>query len=552
VDENFLNLVSRPGRYIGREVNAVRKNWSACPVRMALCFPETYELGMSNLGIRILYDIVNSHNRCLAERVFAPDLDMETILRREGRLLATLESDRPLCEFDLIGVNLAAELSYINLITILELGGIPVLAAERKERDPIILAGGNGAFTPEPMADFIDAFFIGEAEDMILKILETLEALRGFSRADKLAGLSELPGIYIPAFYRPAYDRTGVYQGLHPQKEGLPSGIRKVSAADFADAPFPEKWLVPYLSVVHDRIGVEIMRGCVHRCKFCQARVIYGPCRVRPPEKIRRIVEQAVKNSGYEEISLLSLSTGDYPRLAFLVEQLTDFCRSGNVRISFPSLRADTLSLETARGRAGLKQAALTFAPETSERLRLELDKPIRDRDLFEQAETARKSGWRRMKLYFMLGLPGETDQDLAEIVRLVRELSRILQLNVSFNTFIPKPHTPLERYGMAEKNVIAEKKEFLQKGLRSNRYLAVNFHPYEQSFLEAVICRADRRLAPAILGAWKMGARFAGWPEHFHFSVWESALAEHEIDPGHFLGPKTAEAVLPWSHIMV
>jgi len=552
MDDQFLNLVKSPARYIGHEVNRTVKDWNAARVKICLCFPEIYELGMSNLGLRLLYGIVNSQPAYLAERVFAPDLDLEEMLRQKGISISSLESDRPLSEFDVIGVTLASELSYSNFLTILSLSGIPLKREDRREDDPIVLAGGTGAFTPEPMTDFCDVFLVGEGEEAILSILKVLGENRSAKRREKLLNLSRLPGIYVPSLYQPQYDQPGAYQGLLSQEKTSRSEIKKAVVGDFENAFFPEKWLIPYLPIVHDRIGIEIMRGCPNRCQFCQARVIYGPCRTRSPQKIMEIAENAVAQTGYDEISLLSLSTGDYPRLTELRNLLEPLCREKKVKVSFPSLRADTLLLSTAQAEKGRKHSSLTFAPESSERLRQQLKKELTDADLLSQAVQAKKSGWQHLKLYFMLGLPEETETDLKEIVSLVTELSRILRLNLSFNTFIPKPHTPLERAGMATAAEIKEKTDFLRGHLKNNRYLSLRFHSYQQSFLEGILSRADRRMGKAILGAWQKGCRLDGWDEHFRFDFWTEALAEAEIDCRSILGAQPKKAILPWNHIVI
>ncbi|MCX5641697.1 MAG: radical SAM protein, partial [Candidatus Omnitrophica bacterium] len=390
---------------------------------------------------------------------------------------------------------------------------------------------------------------------------------------------SRLPGIYVPSLYQPQYDQSGAYQGLLSREKAacpklpltLPSPlrgedkgegdkkgnsysieIRKRTVVDFENAFFPEKWLVPYLPLVHDRVGIEIMRGCTNHCQFCQARVLYGPCRTRSPRKVMEIAKNAVEQTGYDEISLLSLSTGDYPRLAELRNLLEPLCHEQKVKVSFPSLRADTLLLSTAQSEKGRKHSSLTFAPESSERLRQQLKKELTDADLISQASQAKKSGWQHLKLYFMLGLPEETESDLKEIIRLVTELSRILRLNLSFNTFIPKPHTPLERAGMATENEIKEKTDFLRGNLRNNRYLSLRFHSYPQSFLEGILSRADRKMGKAILGAWQKGCRFDGWDEYFRFDVWMEALAEAEIDCASILKAQPPEVILPWNHIVI
>jgi len=548
----FLNLVEAPGRYIGKEINSCTKDWASAKVKICFAFPETYELGMSNLGWRLLYEIVNSQRTYLGERVFAPSPSLEQILREKGIPLSSLESNTPLSKFDVIGVTLASELSYSNLLTILSLGGITLQSEERGEDEPLVIAGGNGAFAPEPMAPFCDAFFVGEGEEVILAILKTIQETAKEPRRERLRALSRLPGVYVPLFYQPQYNEDNVYLGLVPKEKSFPEQIKRVIITDFENAPFCENWVVPYLQIVHDRIGVEIMRGCMNRCRFCQARVIYGPCRIRSPEKIYQLVITAFKKTGYEEVSLLSLSSGDYPYLPQLKELLSPFCRKKNLKISFPSLRFDTFSLTETNLEKGKKPVALTFAPESSERMRTWLNKNLKDAELWEQIRVARAKGWRHIKLYFMLGLPGENDQDIREVANLIMEMSKVINLNLSFNTFIPKPHTPLERCGMAKEEEIDQKIRFLKERFRRNRSLSYSFHLYKQSLLEAVLARGDRTVGQAIVKAWKKGARFDGRKEFFRFDLWQEAMAEMGVNYEMFLKEQPEGAVLPWSHIVI
>lgn len=554
MDSRRLNLVRMPARYTGGELNAARKPWKRARLRICLAFPDLYEIGMSNLGLRILYQAFNDHPECLADRVFAPAEDMERLLAESGEPLAALESGRPPAAFDLLGVTLASELSYTNLLTILSLGGVPTAAADRGEEHPLVIGGGNGAFAPEPMADFCDAFFIGEGDHFAREAAAALLALPGTAgRAERLRALGRLPGIYMPGSYEPSFDGSGRFRALAaagPDSPPLP--VRRVTVSDFENAPFPTDWLTPFLPVVHDRVGLEIMRGCVHRCLYCQARVIYGPCRTRSPETVFRLARETFAKTGYEEMALLSLSTGDYPRLEELHRLMTPFCREKNIRVSFPSLRADTLDLDAAGGEDEKKKMALTLAPESSERLRRAVGKEISDEQFLARAEAARRAGWRRLKLYFMIGLPGETEADLAEIVAIADRLSRHLRLNLAVNTFIPKPHTPLERRGMISEAEHETRTAFIRKNLAGNRFVSVHFHPWRQSFLEGLLCRGDRRLGAVIRGAWENGARFDSWLDSFRPGAWAAALDRPGLDAGMFLDPVPGEAALPWDHVKV
>lgn len=550
---NYLNLVRAPARYTGGELNSAGKQWAACRLRVCLCYPDSYEVGMSNLGLRILYHVFNQQPDCLADRVFAPDRDLEAELLKQGLPLAALESGRPPADFDLLGVTLASELCYTNLLTILHLGRVPRLAGDRDDRHPLVIAGGHGAFTPEPMADFCDAFFVGEGEPFVpaaVRVLLALPAEAG--RAARLDALARLPGVYVPARHQPVYDPAGRFAGLVARDDGRATAVERVIAADLATAPFPTDWLTPFLPIVHDRIGLEIMRGCPNRCLFCQARVLSGPCRTRTPEEIERLARDTFTRTGYEEMALLSLSTGDYPRLEELRRRLAPLCREHNISISFPSLRADTLDLDAAGGNGDgtRKKMALTLAPESSERLRRRLGKNISDGQLLALAAAAREAGWRRLKLYFMIGLPDETEADLAAIVTLATALSRHLRLNISLNTFIPKPHTPLERAPFCAAGPFRDKTVFLKQALARNRFISLHVHPWQQSFLEAILCRGDRRLGTVIDHAWQQGARFDGWLETARHQPWSDALAAAGSDPAAWLDG--APGPLPWQHVRI
>lgn len=549
--EAALNLVRQPARYIGGEINSCCPEWAPARLRFCLCFPDLYETGMSNLGLRILYRVINEIPGCLADRAFAPAPDREAQLRERGWPLAGLETGRALSDFDVIAVTLASELNSTNLLTVLERGGIPPAAADRGESDPLVIAGGNGAFSPEPLADFCDAFFVGDGEAGAPALAGTLLAQRSASRVEKLAALADLPGFYVPSLYRPSYDDRGGFAGLEPLGERTRPVIGKVAVSRLDEAPFPTAWLVPWLPAVHDRVSIEIMRGCVHRCHFCQARTIYGPCRTRSPETVLALAREAFDRTGYEEIGLLSLSSGDYPRLEELRQLLGPFCRENSISVTFPSLRADTLDLEAAGPEAERKRNSLTLAPESSERLRHLLGKEIDDRRLLEIAREARQNGWRRLKLYFMLGLPGETPADLAEVARLLGELGSLIRVNAAFNTFIPKPHTPLEREAMTGRGEYLEKTAFLRRELKGNRFVSARFQPWFGSYLEALACRGDRRVGQVILEAWRGGARLDGWGEHFRAEPWLKALERADFDPdAQALAARDPDAPLPWDHI--
>jgi len=531
-----MNDVLRPGRYINSEWNAVHKEWDGAALKIALSFPDVYEIGMSHLGMKILYGILAREKGVICERVFAPWLDMEKRLRDRKENLSTLESARALKEFDIIGFSLQYEMNYPDILNIMDLGGVPLHSKARGDSDPIVIAGGPCAFNPEPLADFIDAFVIGEAEECIVEIINAVkgEGLRVNRRKETvLKKLSEIQGVYVPLFT------------LHPS----PSTLRKRIVKDLDSSFFPTDIVVPYIQIVHDRIGIEIMRGCPHRCKFCQACKIFHPLRIRSVKRIMEIAEESVKNTGYEELSLLSLSSGDYPHIEELARKLEERFKPLGVKISLPSLRVGTF--EGREGMDTLKRAGLTFAPEAgSERLRRALNKEITDAEILNKSKAALNSGWKKVKLYFMVGLPGEKFEDLDAIVNLA---SRIKNVNLSVSPFIPKPHSDFEREGMEDLVLLEEKHKYLSlkfkvKGLRNN--IRADFHNAEISRVEAVLARGDKSIAKVILKAWEKGLRLQAWTEHFNYAIWEEAFMETGANPEIYLKKKGEGEVLPWGFI--
>lgn len=515
--------VLRPGRYINSEWNTVHKEWKDSSLKIALAFPDVYEIGMSHLGMKILYGILNRAEDIICERVFAPWSDMEKRLRDKKEKLCSLESSRPLSEFDIIGFSLQYEMNYPDILNVLDLGGVALHRRERGDSDPIVIAGGPAAFNPEPLADFIDAFVIGEAEEAILEIAG--KARRG-KRPDILKELAKMDGVYVPA--------------LSLQPPGF--SIKKRIVRDLDNSYFPTDFPVPYIQIVHDRIGIEIMRGCPHECKFCQACKIFRPLRIRSVKRIMEIAEESVKNTGYEEISLLSLSSGDYPHIEELAGKLEEKFKPLGVKISLPSLRVGTF--EERNGMDTLRRAGLTFAPEAgSERLRNTLNKKITNAEIIEKSRRALNSGWRKVKLYFMVGLPGETREDIDAIVELA---GKIKNVNLSISPFIPKPHSDFEREGMEEMGAMKEKQRYLS----SRRNIKINFHNPETARIEAILARGDNRAGKVILRAWEKGLRLQAWTENFNYSLWDQAFLETGVDPEVYLKKKEKEEVLPWGFI--
>jgi len=564
--ENIL----RPGRYINNEWNAVHKEWTAGALKIALSFPDIYEIGMSHLGMKILYGILNREENVICERVFAPWPDMEKRLRDRKENLCSLESSRPLKEFDIIGFSLQYEMNYPDILNMLDLGGVPLCSKERRDGDPIIIAGGPAAFNPEPLADFIDTFVIGEAEEVILEIVKIVQGAEGIEHRAKSAVLKELAkikGVYVPSLNSSRLPARRTIGGSLEQysSSGHESILRKQSREDkgialleqycvekriikdLDNSFFPTDIVVPYIQIVHDRIGIEIMRGCPHKCKFCQACKIFHPLRIRSVDRIMEIAEESVKNTGYEEISLLSLSSGDYPHIEELAGRLEEKFKPLGVKISLPSLRVSTF--EERSGIDTLRRAGLTFAPEAgSERLRSTLDKKITDAEIIEKSRGALNSGWRKVKLYFMIGLPGETFEDLDAIASLT---GKIKNVNLSINPFIPKPHSDFEREGMEDLETLKGKQRHLCSMLYALCSRAkADFHNPETSKIEAILARGDRRIGKVILKAWEKGLRLQAWTENFNYNLWDHAFQETGVDPEIYLKRKEKNEILPWGFI--
>ncbi len=547
-----LMEVEKPIRYVGREWNQIKKEPGEVKLSWALAFPDIYEVGMSHLGMKILYNLINSRPGYAAERVFAPWIDREEQLRKRGRLLHTLESNRPLHSFDIVGFSLQFELSYTNVLTMLDLGGIPLRTGERKGF-PIVVAGGPNTFNPEPLADFIDCFFIGESEEMIEPFSEGVFKARekGGTREQLLQELGNLPGIYVPSLY--SLEKKGVFSCPVPGANA-PEVIEKQMVRNFNESFFPESFVVPYTPAVHDRVTLEIARGCTRGCRFCQAGIIYRPVRERSLEKLRCQGEELLEATGYNEVSLLSLSTTDHSQIAQLVEHFSSAHSDLGVSLSLPSLRIDAFSVNLAGEVQKVKKTGLTFAPEAgTQRLRNVINKGVSEEDLLGAVEAAFRSGWTTIKLYFMMGLPTETDEDVMGIVDLARKVWEIgkklaprrPRITVSVATFVPKPHTPFQWEPLLTLDEIERRQKILRKGLRGKQF-NLNWHAGESSQLEAILARADRQAGNHIFGAWKRGARFDGWSEEFKPEFWQELISEN--DWVHRELPNGE--VFPWDHI--
>ncbi len=559
--ESILAGVEKPARYVGGEWNEVRKDPASVDVRVALAFPDVYEIGMSYLGQKILYSVLNGDPRTAAERVFAPWSDLEAALLRAGRPLVSLENGIPLRDFDIIGFSLLYELNYSNILTMLSLGGVPLRASDRKPGDPLVIAGGPAVFNPEPTADIFDFLVVGDGEEAFPRIVETYRDLKGAARdrASMLEAFSRLPGVYVPSLYELREDRASGLLHPAPAREGTPAVVNKCLVSDFRRSHFPEKIVVPGMRVVFDRVAVEAARGCPQACRFCQARSVYFPHRAKDPGFLLKTMCAGLKSTGYEDASLSALSIGDYPGLEDVVRTFMKAAESGKISLSLSSLRPGMLSRDIVESLLRVRKTGFTLVPEAgTERLRAVINKDLTDAEIREALLAAFRGGWKLLKLYFMIGLPTELDEDLEGIVELVGRclaLGREVmgsppRLNISLSSFIPKPHTPFQWLAMEEAGRLVEKQRFVRNALRRHRSVELKEHSVESSVLEAVFSRGDRRLGGVLLRAWEKGARFDGWAGSLKNDVWKEAFAERGVDPAAYLGAIPVEAVLPWDHI--
>lgn len=557
--DELLAFTEKPGRYLGGERGTYTKGESdGVAVRIALAFPDVYEIGQSHLGLQILYDLLNRQPAIAAERVFAPWVDMEALLRRHGLPLASLESCIPLRDFHILGFSLQYELTYTNLLTMLELGGIPLWSRERTCDDPLVIAGGPGAFNPEPIAEFIDAFVLGDGEEALLDVCAVYRDWNGRDRNRRdrthlLETLSRVPGVYVPAYFAPRYDSTGTVDAIVAERADY-TVVEKRILRDLNDSPVPARPIVPNIDIVHERPSIEVMRGCVKGCRFCQAGYVYRPQRERDPRRVVTEAERLVRETGYEELSLLSLSTGDYSCINPLLRDLMNRLAPQRVAISLPSTRVDAISTHVLQELRRARKTGFTLAPEAgSQRMRDIIQKEYKEEELIEAARSIFGLGWRSLKLYFMLGLPGETEADLIAIADLCEKVAATapgrVEVTASVSTFVPKPHTPFQWAAQIDLEETRARQTLLRREL-TRRRIRFKWHDGRLSLLEGIFSRGDRRLGRLVLAAQRLGCRFDGWTEQCRWDLWQEALAQCGVDPTFYLRRRLLDEVLPWDHL--
>ena len=564
LDPSWLQHVEKPARYMGGEWNSVTKNHSEVDVTMAFAFPDVYEVSMSHLGIKILYGIVNERPDAAAERVFAPWHDMEAEMRNREIPLFSLETKTPIRDFDLLAFTLQYEMCYTNIINMLDLAGIPFYGKDRDLSFPLLIGGGPCVYNMEPIADFFDVVSIGESEDWINEFIDLYKAEKekGFPGGKEafLRKAAQIEGTYIPSLYEPQYTESGDFAGMKVLAEEAPAIVKKRIVEDMEAAFYPTKPVVPYLDIVHDRAVLELFRGCLRGCRFCQAGMLYRPVRERTPERLVQLAKEIIANTGYNEISLMSLSSADYSKLPELVDMLMEEFKDKQVSVSLPSLRIDAFSIDIAKKVQQVRKSGLTFAPEAgSQRMRDVINKGVSEEDLMSACENAFKSGWNTVKLYFMMGLPTETDEDVAGIADLaykVLDLHREItgkrngKVTVSCSFFVPKSHSPYQWYGQQDVEEIHRKQRYL-KSLINNRNISYHYHDGYTGYLEAVFARGDRRLAASVVEAWKLGCKFDGWTEFFNYDTWMQAFKNTNIDPEYYARRnRDFSEALPWDHL--
>ena len=561
--KRILPKVQKPARYTGGEYNEIIKDKNAVKVRMAFCFPDTYEIGMSNVGMRILYGTMNSMPDVWCERVFAPWSDMEEEMRKASLPLYALESGDPISEFDAIGFSIGYEMAYTTVLNMLDMGGIPLRSKDRKSLLPLVFCGGTSCCNSEPMAPFMDLMLVGEGEEMDNELLELLIRAKeeGWTKESFLLEAAKIEGVYVPSLYEPVYNADGTLAEMR-RKEGAPELVTKRIVKNFDESYFPTNQIVPSTEIVHDRVNLELFRGCIRGCRFCQAGHIYRPVRTRNYERLVKQGIESLENTGYQEITLSSLSSSDYPGLEKLCDGLQDYCVPRSIGLALPSLRADNFSMDLMQKVQRVRKSGLTFAPEAgSQRLRDAINKNVRHEDLMETCKVAFSGGWNNIKLYFMLGLPTETDEDVLAIADMAKSVvwmwrqhstnkDRGVRITVSTSCFIPKPHSPFQWEAQVSPEEYLRKVKLLREHMTAKN-VTYNWHDAETSVIEAVLSRGDRRIADVIEEVWRSGARLEAWSDFFDYKRWTDALEKCGVDPAFYTTRARAkDEVLPWDHI--
>ena len=564
--ESLLMSVQKPARYMGGEFNSIMKNPEDVDVRFAFLFPDTYEVGMSHLGMKILYHTINRRDDAWCERVFSPWVDMADLMRENDIPLFSLESRTPIRDFDLLGVTLQYEMSYTNILDALDLAGIPLRAADRTD-GPFVIVGGPCAFNPEPLAPFVDLVAIGDGEDETHQVIDCYKAWKasGAPREEFLRAAAKIRGVYVPSLYDANYNEDGTVASIRPKEgSGAPEVVRKAMVANLTAADYPEKLIVPFGEVVHNRIMLEIFRGCTRGCRFCQAGMIYRPVRERSMDRLMKMAEKLVAATGYDEISLMSLSSGDYSCLPELAHRMVEKFAQKRVRISLPSQRIDNVLTDTLRETQKVKKTGLTLAPEAgTQRLRGVINKGVTEDDLMRAVTDAFEQGWSSVKLYFMIGLPTETDEDVLGIADLAQKVRRCyfavpkerrapgLRITVSASVFVPKNFTPFQWSAQLDYDTVVRRQQLLRNALRDVKGVDFKYHAPDVSYIEAVFARGDRRLADALERAYRLGCRMDGWSDQFRYDLWLQAIRECGLDPDFYACRERAlDEVLPWDHL--